>query len=240
MTRVSVIDAVKSPLGLLALVVLVIEAVLGVLATRAEGGALTILLVGLIGTLVLVVAGMYVIAWKRPELLSATPRNPGVSTTGMRYDAFISAPMASFQADPKAYQRSRSDIRKLVKLLEEGLPRRKVFYAGEQLPSVSAFEAADLSLDTDLEALRDSRCCILIYPREMATSALVEVGVAIGMRKPVVIHVLDGVGLPFLLQHDQGAAATHGPIHIYKYSNFDEILQVYRANPDLLDRLGAS
>ena len=51
-----VIDAVKSPLGLLALVVLVIEAVLGVLATRAEGGALTILLVGLIGTLVLVVA----------------------------------------------------------------------------------------------------------------------------------------------------------------------------------------
>jgi hypothetical protein len=239
-SRAKVIEAVKTPLGLLALVILAVEAVLAMLATRAQGEDLTILLIGLIGTVVMVVLGVYFVAWKRPELLSGGLQ-PAASTSSTRgiikYDAFISAPMAAYQSDPKLYQRSRSDIRKLVKGLESGLPRRKVFYAGEQLPSIKAFEAADLSLDTDLAALRESRCCILIYPQELASSALVEVGVAIGLRKPVVIHVLDGVSLPFLLQHEQGDSETHGPIHIYKYANFSDILQVYRANPDLLDRV---
>lgn len=240
--RARVIEAIKTPLGLLALVILAIEAVLAMLATKAEGHDLTILLVGLIGTMVLVVVGVYLVAWKRPDLLSGGPQpvpNAALTPVSIKYDAFISAPMASFQGDPKAYQRSRNSIRKLVNELEDGLPRRKVFYAGAQLPSVKAFEAADLSFDTDIAALRESRCCILIYPQEIATSALVEVGVAIGLKKPVVIHVLDGVSMPFLLQHEQGASETHGAIHIYKYANFNDILQVYRANPDLLDWLAA-
>ena len=45
--------------------------------------------------------------------------------------------------------------------------------------------------------------------------------------------------LPFLLQHEQGASETHGAIHIYKYADFNDILQVYRANPDLLERVAA-
>jgi hypothetical protein len=240
--RARVIEAIKTPLGLLALVILAIEAVLAMLATKAQGNDLTILLVGLIGTMVLVVVGIYLVAWRRPDLLSGGPQpvpDAALTPVSFKYDAFISAPMASFNGDEKAYQRSRHDILKLVKELEDGLPRRKVFYAGASLPSLKDFEVADLSLATDLAALRESRCCILIYPQEIATSALVEVGFAIGLKKPVVIHLLDGVSLPFLLRYQQGASETHGEIHIYDYANFHDILQVYRVNPDLLERLAA-
>jgi hypothetical protein len=197
-TWAGIIEAVKTPLGLFALVVLVIEAVLAALAVKAEGRDFTILVVGLIGTMaaVVVIVGL---ALRRDPTLGAsmapspsgTPAAP--SEAELKYDAFIAAPMAGFTDDAAAYQRSRADVLRLIKVLKEHARARTVFYAGEMLPSLKSFETADLSLEQDLEALRGSACLILIYPARIVTSALVEVGVAIGLKKPIFIHVLDGV-----------------------------------------------
>lgn len=241
-TWAGIIDAVKTPIGLFALVVLVIEAVLAALAVKAEGWDFTILVVGLIATLaaVVVIVGL---ALRRDPGLGAsrepspppTPTRPPVPE--IRYDAFIAAPMAGFTDDASAaYQRSRADVLRLIRVLKEHTRARTVFYAGEKLPSLKSFETADLSLEQDLQALRSSDCLIFIYPARIVTSALVEVGVAIGLKKPIFIHVLDGVELPFLLKQEEGPASTHGPIHIYRYANFSDILQIYRANPDILRR----
>lgn len=237
-SRVAVIGAIKTPLALLALVVLLIEGALAALAVKATGRDFTILVVGLVGILAAVVIAVLLVYWKRPDLLPDSQEDDVTETPGVyQYDAFVSAPMAGFGTDAKGYQRSRADVLRLLKTLKESCAARNVFYAGETLSSVRAFEAADLSLETDLEALRASRCFILIYPASLVTSALVEVGVAIGLRKPVVIHVLDGVELPYLLRHAQGLGESHGAIHVYRYANFSDILHVYRANPEILRRL---
>lgn len=241
-SRVAVIEAVRTPLALLALVVLLIEGALAGLAVKATGRDFTILVVGLVAILATVVVAVLLVLWKRPDLVRDTTRetvrSEAVETSpASRYDVFVSAPMAGFGDDGKAYQRSRSDVLRLIRTLKEHCGARTVFYAGETLPSVRAFEAADLSLDTDLEALRASRCFVLVFPASIATSALVEVGVAIGLRKPVVIHVLEGVELPYLLRHEQGPGESHGAVHIYRYANFSDILHVYENNPEMLRRL---
>lgn len=237
--RATIIDSVRTPLGFFALVVLAVEAVLAGLAVRAEGTDFTILIVGLVGTLILVVSALLLAVRKDPSLLKPSVSRQDGTAVALKYDAFVAAPMAAF-ADAKAYQRSRNDVLRLVKVLQRDVGARDVFYAGEHLSSSRAFEAADLSLESDVAALRSSACLILVYPRAIPTSALVEVGMAIALRKPVIIHVLDGVDLPFLLQHEQGATSQHGSLHIYKYANFSEILQFYKSNPRILARVGAA
>jgi len=241
-TWAGVIGAVKTPLGLFALVLLVVEAVLGALAIKAEGADFTILTVGLIGIMATIVIIVGLVVRKNPEILDGRPRSEpqALTTPDWKYDAFIAAPMAGFSNDPKAYQKNRSDVLRLIKTLKDNAQARDVFYAGESLPSLRSFEAADLSLEQDLQALRASACLILIYPAPIVTSALLEAGVAIGLRMPVLIHLLDGVDLPFLLQHEQGTTGTHGAIHIYKYANFNDILHVYKANPGILRSIGAT
>lgn len=234
--RAGVIAAVRTPLGLAALLVLTVEAVLIPLATRSSGTDRTILVVGLVGVLVVVLAPVIVVAWRNPELLFG-PRARRDEPAEWKYDTFISAPMAGFGHDARAYQRSRADVLRLIQTLNDTGNARNAFYAGRFIKSLKEFETSDLSLETDLDALRQSRSLIFIYPAPMPTSALIELGVAIGLKKPVIIHVLDGVDLPYLLQHDEGATDTHGPIHIYRYANFSDILQIYRSNPGILDRL---
>lgn len=57
---------------------------------------------------------------------------------------------------------------------------------------------------------------------------VVEVGVAIGLHKPLIIHVLDGVKWPLLLEHEQGATAQHGALRRCRYKNSSDILQIYK------------
>lgn len=237
--RASVIAAVKTPLGLAALLVLTVEAVLIPVAMRSGGTDRTILVTGLVGVLVIVLAPVVVVAWRNPELLFGprAPRPDEAEVREWKYDTFISAPMAAFGTDARAYQRSRADVMRLIDTLHRTGSARSWFYAGEHLKSLKEFQTADLSLEDDLVALRNSKTLIFIYPAPMPTSALVELGVAIGLMKPVVIHVLDGVPLPYLLQHDVGRTETHESIHIYRYANFSDILRIYEANPDILDRL---
>lgn len=233
-----IIEAVTSPLGLFALVILVIEAVLAALAVKAEGLDFTLLIVGLIATMAAVVVIIGFAVRKDPDLLRAPSGVQPVAHPAeeLQYDAFIAAPMAGFTDAAREYQKSRADVLRLIRVLKVNARARDVFYAGEFLPSLKSFETADLSLEQDLMALRRSACLILIYPARVVTSALVEVGVAMALKKPILIHVLEGVELPFLLRQEEAATATHGPIHIYRYANFSDILQIYTANPQILAR----
>ncbi|PXW99141.1 DUF456 domain-containing protein [Mycolicibacterium moriokaense] len=230
--QATIIGAVKTPLGLFALVVLVIEFVLGGLAVKAAGRDFTILVAGLVGTLVAVVILYVILAIVRPGLFGGDTGSANKNPVDHRYDAFISAPMAGLSGEVE-YQRVRSDVLDFIAMLKKESEVKTVFYAGESLPTMAEFEVADLSLEEDLDALRDSRNFIFIYPSEVVTSALVEVGAALVLQKPSVLHVKNDVTLPYLLQN--AAGALHGtPVHVYPYNTFAEIKNIYKSNRDIL------
>jgi hypothetical protein len=94
--KASIIEAVKTPLALCALIVLVIEGILAAISVRLTGWDLRLLLVGMIAALfVIVLAAAYAV--RHPEGQAkqlTTPPAPG--ETKFKYDVFLSVPMAGF------------------------------------------------------------------------------------------------------------------------------------------------
>lgn len=61
-----------------------------------------------------------------------------------------------------------------------------MFYAGVDIGSVNDFEVANISARDDFQALANSKYFILLYPRPLPSSVLVEVGAAIAFGMPSV------------------------------------------------------
>jgi len=64
-----IILAVKGPVGIMTLVALVLQSILGALAIRVSGNNQLILIIGMVGVLFLLVAGIIVLVYRNPELL---------------------------------------------------------------------------------------------------------------------------------------------------------------------------
>lgn len=115
-----------------------------------------------------------------------------------RYDVFLSTPMAAYKTDA-AYQAARTQFKKVFDALktESGL---SVYWAAEKIEQMSDFDTVDISVLDDLKALPLSRRFVLIYPQEIATSALFEAGYALALNRPCHYFVRDRDHLPFLMR----------------------------------------
>lgn len=74
--RVDIIQAVKTPLGFFALIVLVVEAILGITAGISEGTDRTYLIIGMISLIFILIIIVASLAIFRPEALSGTRPQP--------------------------------------------------------------------------------------------------------------------------------------------------------------------
>jgi tRNA A-37 threonylcarbamoyl transferase component Bud32 len=138
------------------------------------------------------------------------------------YDVFVSVPMASIAADD-SYKQTRADALRIVECLENecGL---KAFYAGRQADNEDAFDAPDFAVVRDIQVLRQTRYFLMIYPEKLASSVLVEAGVALALGKKSVYFVRDVRDLPFVLRHLDRVY----PTKIYEYKAADRILRMLR------------
>lgn len=116
-----------------------------------------------------------------------------------KYDVFLASPMAALKTD-NDYQQYRNGALAIEKALQKHCGFTSVFYAGRNIPSKAAFEAAGDSLSEDFEALQSSRHFLLIYPEQKASSVIYEAGMALAMGKPSVYVTNHRRDLPFLLQ----------------------------------------
>ena len=121
-----------------------------------------------------------------------------------RHDVFVAAPMAALP-DQTAYARQREETLELVEALRTSCKFESVFYAGREISSVADFEAADISVGDDFEALASSERFVLLFTHPVVTSALVEAGAAIGLKKPSLYLVRKRDDLPFLLRQAEQA-----------------------------------
>lgn len=154
------------------------------------------------------------------------------------YDVFLAAPMSGFDTEA-AYQASRNEIMSLIKHMRHVLGVEKIYYAGENVSSQSAFSAHAPALQQDMMALRGASSFILIYPARAVSSALIEAGVALALMKPMLILVRNRKDLPFLFYDAEGIpdSSLLPPLCIVEYGDISDLATaVGRELPKLLRR----
>jgi hypothetical protein len=103
--RVDVLKEIGTPLKYFALAILIVEALLAVLASKAVGGDFTFLVIGMILALLLLISIVGYLVAKRPEALVGIGQQQ-IPKVSLKDDVFISSPMAAFDNDDE-YKRDR-------------------------------------------------------------------------------------------------------------------------------------
>jgi hypothetical protein len=169
--------------------------------------------------LLIIVVGY--LAAKRPGALNgSTP--PQTEKISLKYDVFLSSPMAAFESQEE-YKKDRENILKIIGTLQEQCHFESVFYAGTKIQSINDFDVEDLSVSQDVKALRESRYFVLLYPKKIVSSVLVEAGFALAMGKTSIYFVKTRDDLPFLLRHAEQAVSF---IKIYEDCDTEQIVKL--------------
>lgn len=221
--QVDVLREIGTPLKLYGLVILVVEVVLGALAAKATGTDFTLLVAGMVGTLVLVLLSVAYLLVKRPEALIGLGQQ-GVPKVSLKHDVFLSSPMAAFGSDSE-YKQDRQRVFMVIEALKQECRFDSIVYAGNKIESIADFDAADMSINQDFQALVESRYFVMLYPRKIASSVLVEAGWALALRKPSIYFVNEREDLPFLLKQAEQAFSS---VKIYDKSTTEHVITLIK------------
>ena len=221
-----IILAVRSPLGLAALMVLVLAGVLLILAQKVQGIDVRIFVVGvlillLISLLLAFTAGARVTPINPEFILRAEKVS---ITTTMKYDAFLSVPMAAL--GDEEYKQVRQFALDAKKILQSECRLQSVFYAGDSIDTKSAFDPNDTAVLQDFRAISESHLFILLLPKKTASSVLFEAGVALGLGKNCVYFVKDRKHLPFLMRQAELAFEN---VKVYEYKAQEDLRRLFLA-----------
>jgi hypothetical protein len=194
---------------------------------KATGVDLTILILGCVLLPFACLVTLYFL-YKQPSMQVPTlaVKDDVKAPSGKTYDLFVSAPMAAFETNQE-FQSSRSAIVNMVRAMKKYCQFKDVFYGGQEIESKEDFESEDLSVVENYDALFRSRYFIFIYPKKIATSALIELGWAMAHKKPIIIFAKKRDELPFLVKNADSVFAN---IRIYEYKTSSEITNRFYVN----------
>jgi hypothetical protein len=224
-----VIRTIPKPLRIFALIVLALHSVPLILAPKASGPTLTILIVGVLLLLfILIVVATWIITRSQTPQIGMDGK--ALAQPNIEYDVFISSPMAAL-ANDKQYRKDREKVLAIMKALQTDCKFNSCIYAGNDIESMEKFQQPDDSLKDDFRNLRESRYFILLYPAKLASSVLLEAGWALAFGKPSVYFVSNREDLPFLLQQ---AGQTFNNVKIYECEKVDDILKIIKQKGEKL------
>jgi hypothetical protein len=113
-----------------------------------------------------------------------------------KYDIFISYPMKAI-IDSNEKKELEDIILQTKDILTDQHKKLKIFASiDDKIKSGKKLTQETLNF----EALRGSKCFILIYPKEVASSVLIEAGCALGLNKRTIIFTKDEKELPYLIR----------------------------------------
>lgn len=226
--RTGIIGAVGTPIQLAALVVLVVEGLLAFLLNKAAPADISLYVSLMVGLLVVTIVSVFFIEFKRIKLREANT----IPTTGTaekpkqsyKWDAFLAAPMAALNDED--FKVKTVKIKEIKKTLEEVCNFQTIFFAGSNMVTKDDFQTADVSIDTDVNALKESRCFIMIYPDKIVSSVLYEAGIALALGKPS-FYFGQTDHFPFLMQE---ANQKFSYVKIHEAGSLDDIIKMIRNN----------
>lgn len=141
---------------------------------------------------------------------------------------YISAPMSSI--DVQKY----NELRKNVMILKEQLVEigfLEINCPLAEKESERAFDGKTKAIKENFAKMKQVDCMMAIYPQNIPSSVLVEIGYGISLCKKIVIFYQDK--LPYILE-EAGETISH--VKTYKYNDFNEINKIVAINGmDLFD-----
>jgi hypothetical protein len=234
-SRAGIINAVSKPIQLAALVVLVVEGLLAYLLSKANAKDITLYVVLMVATLVLTILAVFVIQYqeirlKHAETIPATGEAESTKKT-FKWDVFLAAPMAALTNDD--FKKLNAKILEVKRVLEVECNFKSVFYAGDNMVDQKDFDSADISIATDIDAIKDSKYFVLIYTEKIVSSVLFEAGIALALGKPS-FYFGDPDNFPFLMRE---ANNSFNFVKIHDAASLDDIILCISKNRNKLFEL---
>ena len=154
------------------------------------------------------------------------------AATGYEWDVYLAVPMDSLG---ERYAGQRPRVLQLLETLREFPECSRVYYAGESLPTPDDYDDEAIALRDCMAHLRRTKFFLMIYPDKLASSVILEVGIALVLRIPGVIFYREWRDLPYLLR---GVRSVFPAMHTCRYTSFanlqklvqDEVVPRLRAN----------
>lgn len=226
--RAEILNAVSTPIRLAALVVLMVEGLLAFLLTKAKPEDILIYVIMMVAVLLITIISVLIVEFRSIKLkeLNIIPATGIVenSQKTFKYDVFLAAPMAALANDDFESALKKENEIKMV--LEEECDFSRVFFAGTNMKTKDDFDTADLSIETDVNAIKESQYFIMIYPEKIVTSVLFEAGIAFALGKPS-FYFGRPHNFPFLMSQ---AHQKFDHVKIYEADTLDEIIRVIKKN----------
>jgi hypothetical protein len=221
--RAATISAIGKPIQLAALIVLVIEGLLAYLVTKASPADVRLYVCLMLAVLVITFVSIIILEFKRPSAIPATGKVEEARKS-YTFDVFLAAPMAALSDDN--FKSFTTKILEIKKTLEVECGFLRIFYAGNNMSSQMDFEAEDVSIETDVNALKESQYFIMIYPEKIVSSVLFEAGIALALGKPSFYfgHIDN---FPFLMKQ---ANQKFNFVRIQEADSLDKINHMIRIN----------
>lgn len=141
-----------------------------------------------------------------------------------RYDIFISSPVTG--VDEAEHREIRALTLAVIDKLRESGRYDSIYYSAQGFAELGDVDPPSISVKRDLGALRQSKVFLLIYPKRLVTSAVVEAGYALALEIPSYYFFRAVEDLPFML--DEAAVAYE---HVQKFR--------FHFEADLLRLVGA-
>ena len=220
-----------------AFVIAIFIGIFGYIVVTGSATERLIALFGIIAIVLLAIIAAFLLQreYKKTEgkVVVDAPKSERIGGQVVRldYELFVAAPMASLE-DDDAIVAYRNNVIDVLGRIKQMCKFEEVFYAGYEADKSANFDAPAVALKKNVQRMRASKRFMLIYSENVPTSALVEVGMALGLGKPSVWFVKTGLRLPYLMRGAQGAAYIENfpPIAVYEFKDFDQIKHYVQTN----------
>ena len=141
-----------------------------------------------------------------------------------RKSVFLSSPMTSVESEDEYIELQKS-IASLINELEK--IGYEVFYGGVNVQHMSEVNQAARIPPENFRALKHAEYVILLHPKYLATSALIEVGYALALGKEIVIFAKEGERLPLVLS---GLSVPLPNVRKYVVPGMDAVAKLIEKN----------
>ncbi|WP_018983683.1 hypothetical protein [Salinimonas chungwhensis] len=131
-------------------------------------------------------------------------------------EIFISSPVSSFsdvELDQLTFilERVQNQLLKNTQL--------KTYCAAIEVKKNNGFDSPEDSVIEDLKKITNCSGFLLFYPKKVASSALIELGYAVALKKPILIIASDANDIPFMAR---GMPTTLEDFTIHLTKNIDD------------------
>lgn len=138
---------------------------------------------------------------------------------------FISSPMASIKKEQ--YPEFRNNVISVKQSIEKYCDFSEIFYPGEEIPCQDNFDGDLKAIEVNFSRLKECEYMLVIYPRKLSSSSLLEIGYGIALSKKIVVFCPKREVFPYMFQ---SADKKINNINIIEYKNINEICQTIKKN----------